>query len=580
MLEWICERISDRHKTVMKENDIRFAKFLMLVNCAVPGVLLGWDAWHHQLGANPVNFSILTTGILALIFLMLTLLVTPVRKITGWNWLIFSRRTFGLYAFFYAALHFLIFFSLDRSFSVSSTLTEMVKRKYLIVGSIGLFVMVPLAVTSTNAMIKRLGGKRWRALHRLAYVAAIAGVIHYYMQVKADLRQPLAFAAVLAMLLGYRFVIYLRQPKSAPTATAAIKPKIWSGPLRVVRIVEETPDVRTFRFASPDGNRLPFEHLPGQYLVLSLLIDGKKVNRTYTIASSPASSTYCEVTVKREENGFGSRHIHNTFREGHTVNISALAGRFTFQGDQAGSVVLIAGGVGVTPLMAILRYLTDRNWKGDIYFIYSARTPADIIFRKELEVLQKRFTNLHLMVTLSRAEGTDWNGWKGRITGELLTQTIPNLAARPVYICGPASMMEPTIELLRRLGVPADQIKSEAFAAAKRAEATAALADSPVTAAAPLISPDGDSTVPKLTFSRSATSVFLPPDKNLLEVSEAAGINIDYECRSGICGRCKTRLLAGSVTMEVQDALDEADKSNNIILLCQAKSAENVTIEA
>jgi ferredoxin-NADP reductase/DMSO/TMAO reductase YedYZ heme-binding membrane subunit len=564
----------------MKENDIRFAKFLVLVNCAVPAMLLGWDAAHHKLGANPVNFSILTTGILALIFLMLTLLVTPLRKITGWNWLIFSRRTFGLYAFFYAALHFLIFFSLDRSFSVSSTLTEMVKRKYLIVGSIGLFVMVPLAVTSTNAMIKRLGGKRWRALHRLAYVAAIAGVIHYYMQVKADVRQPLAFAAVLVILLGYRLVIYLRQPKSAPTATAAAKPKIWSGPLRVVRIVEETPDVRTFRFASPDGSRLPFEHLPGQYLVLSLLIDGKKVNRTYTIASSPTSSTYCEVTVKREEMGLGSRHIHDTFREGHTVNISAPAGRFTFHGNQSDSIVLIAGGVGITPLMAILRYLTDKDWKGEIFFVFSARTPADIIFRKELEVLQKRFANLHLIVTLSRAEGTDWTGWKGRITAELLTKNIPNLAARPVYICGPASMMEPTIELLRSLGVPAEQIKSEAFAAAKKAEAVAVLSDSPATAAATVIPADADSTGAKLSFSKSAKSVSLPPEKNLLEVAEAAGINIDYECRSGICGRCKTRLLAGSVTMEVQDALDEDDKSKNIILLCQARSAESVTIEA
>jgi len=197
----------------MTEKNLRFAKLLVLVNCAVPAALLGWDAWHHKLGANPVNFAIHTTGLMALIFLMLTLLVTPLRKISGWNWIIFSRRTLGLYAFFYALLHFLIFFSLDRGFSIPSTLSEMVKRKYLVIGSIGLLVMVPLAVTSTNAMIKRLGGKRWRALHRLAYVAAIAGAIHYYMQVKADVRQPLAFAAVLAVLLGYRLVVYLRQAK-------------------------------------------------------------------------------------------------------------------------------------------------------------------------------------------------------------------------------------------------------------------------------------------------------------------------------------------------------------------------------
>jgi sulfoxide reductase heme-binding subunit YedZ len=210
----------------MKENDIRFAKLLVLVNSAVPATLLGWDAWHHELGANPVNFAILTTGLMALIFLMLTLAVTPLRKITGLNWLISFRRMLGLYAFFYACAHFLIFFSLDRGFSVSSTLHEIIKRNYLWLGIIGLLVMVPLAVTSTNAMIKRLGGKRWRTLHRLAYVAAVAGVIHYYMQVKADVRQPLVFAAVLAILLGYRLMVYLNPSKSAPATTAAARPKI------------------------------------------------------------------------------------------------------------------------------------------------------------------------------------------------------------------------------------------------------------------------------------------------------------------------------------------------------------------
>ena len=208
----------------MNQNDLRFAKLLVLVNAAVPATLLGWDAWHHQLGANPVNEAILTTGMCTLVFLMLTLLVTPLRKLSGWNWIIGFRRTLGLYAFFYGCLHFLIFFSLDRSFSVSSTLSEMVKRKYLLVGIIGLLLMVPLAVTSTNAMIKRLGGKRWQALHRLVYVIAIAGVVHYYMQVKADVRQPLVFAAVLALLLGYRLFIRLQRPKPAPVGATPMKP--------------------------------------------------------------------------------------------------------------------------------------------------------------------------------------------------------------------------------------------------------------------------------------------------------------------------------------------------------------------
>ena len=188
-------------------------------------------------------------------------------------------------------------------------------------------------------------------------------------------------------------------------------------------------------------------------------------------------------------------------------------------------------------------------------------------------------------MTLTRAEGTDWTGRKGRITGELLTQSVPNLAARPVYICGPASMMEPTMQMLQALGVPREQIKSEAFVAAKRAEtALAPLTPMPRPVRrdrrTSIASPAGDPAVPTLTFARSVKSAPLAPEKSLLEIAEAAGLNIDFECRSGICGRCKTRLLAGSVTMEVQDALDDADRSNNFILLCQARSTGHVTIEA
>ena len=560
-----------------KDSDIRFVKFLILVNAAVPGALLAWDAWHHQLGANPVNFAILTSGMLTLVFLLLTLLVTPLRKITGWNWLIFSRRTFGLFAFFYALAHFSIFFTLDRSFSVPSTLAEMVKRKYLIIGSIGLLAMVPLAVTSTNAMIKRLGAKRWHALHRLAYVAAICGVIHYYMQVKADVRQPLAFAGVLIILLGYR-VVASKQNKAAQPATTP-GPRIWSGQLRVARVVQEAPDVRTFRFAAPDGGPLPFQHQPGQYLVLSLMIKGRKVNRSYTISSSPTKRDYCEITVKREESGLVSQHLHDTLREGDVINLSAPTGRFIFDGTQASSIVLIAGGVGITPLMAITRYLTDKGWKGDIYFAYAAKTRADIIFRKELDDLKARFLNLHMHVTLSRVENTDWTGHKGRVSAEFLMKCIPELPSRLVYICGPDAMMATTVQVLKDLGVPASQIKLEEFTAAKHAE-PAATGARMTCVSAPEVLAAGNGKGPKLTFSRSRKSLVLTPDKSLLEIAEDAGIKIDFECRSGICGVCKTRLLGGCVTMETQDALTSDDKAKNIILMCQARASGPVMVEA
>ena len=149
------------------------------------------------------------------IFLILTLLVTPVSRIARWSWLGQFRRMLGLCAFFHASLHFLIFFGFDRGASASGTLSEIIKRPYLMVGTIGLVLMVPLAATSTDGMIRRLGGKRWKMLHRLAYVVAVAGVVHYYMLVKADVTQPVAFAVALAVLLGYRLVAHYLQLRSA-----------------------------------------------------------------------------------------------------------------------------------------------------------------------------------------------------------------------------------------------------------------------------------------------------------------------------------------------------------------------------
>lgn len=582
--------------------DVRFAKFLILVNCAVPGVLLAWDAFHHRLGANPVKFAILTTGMLTLIFLMLTLLVTPIRKITGWNSLIFSRRTLGLYAFFYGSTHFLIFFALERGFSVSGTVAEMFKRPYLVIGSAGLVSMIPLALTSTNAAVKRLGAKRWQLLHRLAYVAAAAGVVHFYMQAKADKRQPIAFAAAVGFLLGYRLVRYIGDKQkngsnrtdgtngtnASGLSDSPLKPKFWSGPLRVARIVQETHNVKTFRLESVDGGALPFEHQPGQHMNLSLQIEGRRVNRSYTIASPPTRRAHCELTIKREEMGVASRHLHDTLREGDLLSVGAPAGKFTFSGPESEGIVLIAGGVGITPLMAIVRALTDRAWKGDIYFFVCVRNEQEIIFERELKELAKRFANLKVCVTLSRPERVDWGGRCGRITPELLSAAVPNLGQRPCYVCGPEEMMGATTKMLRELGVPESRIQLEAFVYPAKAEAGSAAdqmaAKAPgvegVSSVGAATFDPGESGPPSVTFSVSGKTVPLSPAQTILEAGESVGLDLAFECRSGICGTCKTRLLAGSVTMDVQDALSSKDKADNMILLCQAKAAQPVTVQA
>ena len=195
--------------------DTRFSKAVLFINSLVPLALLGWDASHHRLGANPIEFATRTTGMLTLVFLLLSLAVTPVRKLTGWNWLGKFRRMLGLYAFFYGFLHLLTYVWFDRFFNLKSTVEDVVARPFIAIGMATFLILVPLAITSTNKMVKRLGGKRWNRLHKTAYLAGIGGVLHYFLLVKSDTRLPLAFAAVLAFLLCYRLVAANQTPKVA-----------------------------------------------------------------------------------------------------------------------------------------------------------------------------------------------------------------------------------------------------------------------------------------------------------------------------------------------------------------------------
>src|ERR1044072_3206450 len=192
--------------------DVKFYKLLVFINALVPLALVGWDWRRGQLGANPLDFVTRTTGTLTLVFLVLTLAVTPLRKWTGANWLVRLRRMVGLYAFFYGALHLLCYVWFDKWFDLAAMAQDVARRWFILVGVLAFTSMVPLAVTSTDKMIKRLGGKRWQKLHRLTYLAAVAGVFHYYLLVKSDVRKPLIFGAIVALLLGYRlFVSYTKR---------------------------------------------------------------------------------------------------------------------------------------------------------------------------------------------------------------------------------------------------------------------------------------------------------------------------------------------------------------------------------
>ena len=205
--------------------DIQFRKILVFVNCLVPLALLGWDAYRQKLGANPLEFITRTTGTLTLVFLVISLAVTPLRKLTGVQWLIRFRRMLGLYAFFYGLLHFFTYVWFDKSFQMRAIADDVWQRPFIAVGILSFFLMIPLAVTSTDRMIKRLGGKRWARLHKLVYVCAVGGVLHYYLLVKADTRKPFVFALLLALLLGYRlYTAYSSKLKARPLSISKQTP--------------------------------------------------------------------------------------------------------------------------------------------------------------------------------------------------------------------------------------------------------------------------------------------------------------------------------------------------------------------
>jgi len=399
-----------------------------------------------------------------------------------------------------------------------------------------------------------------------------------------------------------------QKPVAANIALSTNSSRHWSGALRVADIFFESPNVKTFRLTELKGGAIPFTFVPGQFLTFAAEVDCKRIRRSYTIASSPTQRDYVELTVKREDQGAESRYLHDNVAIGDHLEVSGPAGVFTFTGTEADSIVLISGGVGITPMMCITRYLTDRAFPGDIFFLYGASAPQKVIFREELEYLRKRHANLHIAVTVERADETPWTGAVGLISKEFIANTVPEIARRRVHVCGPPAMMEAVKSALVELGVPKDKTKSEAFGqalgavpapadippvptAADRATQSspptpAAVPGSAPAAVAGAAAPASPDAVPaasaqvEVEFSKSGKTGPLASDKCVLEAAEAIGVAIDFSCRVGICGICVVPLLKGSVTMEVQEGLRPEDKARGIVLACQAKSAANLVVDA
>ena len=186
--------------------DIGFSRLIIFVNALIPLALMLFDVYRHRAGVNPLEFVTRTTGMLALVFLVLTLAITPLRRTFALNIIVKFRRMLGLFAFFYGTLHLLTYLAFDRYFKLTTVPGDIAVRPFIALGMLAFVLMIPLAITSTNKMVKRLGGKLWNQLHKLVYAAGVAAVFHFWLLVKSDRRLPLTFAFIVLLLIAQRLM--------------------------------------------------------------------------------------------------------------------------------------------------------------------------------------------------------------------------------------------------------------------------------------------------------------------------------------------------------------------------------------
>lgn len=368
-------------------------------------------------------------------------------------------------------------------------------------------------------------------------------------------------------------------PSSDQSPKQVVSNSLWKGKLKVATISEETPTVKTFKLVSPDGNDLPFTYLAGQFLTLSVVIDGKPIKRAYTIASHPCDKKWLEITIKREENGLASRYMHDVIHENDLIDIEAALGKLTFSGVTGEGIVLIGGGVGITPLMSVLRCLISCGMKNEIHLLYACKNLSEFVYHEELRQLQARNSNLKLLVAIEKLEGTFPGAYEGRLTKEKILEAVPKIVALRVHLCGPPGMMKAIHAILDEIKVPREQIKEEAFSSAKPpAKAADPKEPSTVAQSGALPAADGEE-LKKVLFKKAGKTVEIHEGETVLELSETSGVEIPFQCRVGTCGICKVKLLSGEVTMEVEDALTTEDKDGKVILACQAKAQSDLEIE-
>jgi ferredoxin-NADP reductase/cytochrome c2 len=349
-------------------------------------------------------------------------------------------------------------------------------------------------------------------------------------------------------------------PSMAPVSAA---PKSLNSPfiLQLVQITQQTADSKTLRFAVHGQRQL--DALPGQFLTFSFLFDGKRETRCYSICSSPARSGYVEITPKRVNNGCVSVFLNDRVSVGMTVEATGPFGQFCLNPNDDKKIVLLAAGSGITPMLAMLRYIDDLCLSTQATLLYCVRAGKDVIFQRELDQLQTRLKNFRYQVLLSQPD-PEWPGERGHINRESICKAVSEMAGQVFFLCGPPPFMEAARAILTELGVAPEQIRQETFGGAGAGPK-------------PLFQTASGFSV---EFARSGKSCVIREGQTLLQAAAENGVEIPSACRQGQCGTCKTRLLDGHVSMTAEQGLDAESRARGFVLTCVGHVDGNVRLDA
>ncbi|WP_041414156.1 hybrid-cluster NAD(P)-dependent oxidoreductase [Sinorhizobium fredii] len=351
-------------------------------------------------------------------------------------------------------------------------------------------------------------------------------------------------------------------------STAGPSPADWNpdadDTLICVDVHQETHDVKTFTFASPDGRQFGF--LAGQYFLFDLELGGDAESRCYSVSSSPCRKNAISITVKRVPGGKVSNWLHDNLSPGVHVRANGPLGRFVRPSGR--KFLFLSGGSGITPVMSMVRELADTSEPADAVFMHAGRTPKDLIFREELAYLANKLKALRLHFLPEEVAGErNWPGLSGRISREFLGLAVPDLAERIVMCCGPAPFMAAARRNTAELGVPSSNYIEESFDAAALEEDVLPVSD-PV-----------ESATFKVEFSKQSRTIDVSGEQTVLSCAKKSGVRIPSSCANGLCGTCKSKLVSGTVDMKHSGGIRQREIDAGFFLPCCSKPLSDLVID-